>query len=1556
MKNIKIYLILIPIIFLLSFQFTNAQLPTNLPWSGSQLNQQDIILQKGIAAVTCGTTDDLPVNKQFTFGLMNIECGIPTMGRIDKTSETDMYHHSSWLVNSIGNVYGIAINTKTGDIFTTASANYDSHFFSAYSILRYGSLAGGTSSGNNDFEAGGAVYKIDAVTGQASVFVKLPQQATQVNHNGCESGSKNRTNSGVGLGNIVYDTIHDQFFVSNFEDGRIYRIDNNGQILDTYDPFNPDDGKSGISNIEELVYGLAIEPNGSRLFIGSVYLSTNEVEQPKIGQPKIYSIDLNSLGGFGGNEIFHTNVNVNLYGCNNANVNICSISDLAFTDTEDLLVGTRVGCNSSMFSSYNHSGKTFIITKNSEGKYNQAVTEMNISNQSQCTDPYNFPENPEDNYGGVAFYTKSNGTKVMTVSSGDIIDGLNQGDIHGLAVFEYENTTELITPLGAISYGEIDDSDPKGIGGDVEVFGVNSNSETSLQISNTEIINCNSPGIGVRLTITGASPCDKYEIQYSYNLQKWFFAETNIDSEGDSFQWTDCGGFGRDPNAKAAYYRVVLAIDSDGDKLGDGFEKDILGTDPLKKDSDNDGIDDGEEDADGDGLSNELEFNSPANDSFNPCFQSGGTAIHADYDEDEHNDSADSFPLDPAAWYDNDCDGYADQPLQATSTSRPKIEEDIQYALSLYTTGTGSIYISADTWEGFWSEYCIGSCTYQLYDNTVVTLEAIPDCGGDFMGWSGANCVGSRTCTVTMDQIHSITANFKNYTSNPIDKGNVVFENNQSLSSSNSWGIAAGDLNCDGFDDIFVANLGQANTVWLNDGTGNFNDTGQTLGNGTSEAVALEDLDGDGDLDAFVANRLYGNPINKVWLNDGTGYFTDSGQDLGNNYSKDVALADLDGDGDIDAVVANYSSGNQAMIWWNDGKAQFTSQVITGSGSGWTTVDVGDLNGNGRMDIILGRRGGTPKGSRVWLNMGNGNFSSTGQVLNSPDIWSIELGDLDNDGDLDAFVTNSMQWYPKVCYSSEVWLNNGIGYFIKTQDIGSESSGRYGALGDFDGDGDLDAVTTGYCSSATSPHKVWLNDGSANFSDSGSDIGSGVTDAIAVADFNGDGALDFCKAGVGSSPNSVWLNTVEYCESKAQYASFLYITNVQLGSINQTTEGSLGYEDFTNLSTDVTQGESYTLKLAPNVWGQYLTHNWKVYIDYNGDSDFTDAGEEVYDSGSVANNGIITDITIPTSTTLGNTRMRVQMYYYYYPANNSCANFLYGEVEDYTVNIIDLKCNDGIQNGDETGIDCGGSCSNPCYCDSSGENTNYEFIDNVSIGSIDNTSGNNGGYADFTNISTQLTQSQSYSLSLTPGFTWGAYPQYWQVHIDYNNNGDFTDAGEMVYDSGVPSNTTVIGNITVPASASLGTTRMRVQMQYYYALNDPCGSIYFGEVEDYTINITNGALANPIPDTESEAEAAKGSIDTNEKIEAANKTVEMNIYPNPATPNQHLNVNLENIDSQGTLSIYSLTGQMVWQQNIQEEYTDTQLLQISLGDFTKGMYLIEYQSDTEKISKKLIIN
>jgi Metallo-peptidase family M12B Reprolysin-like/GEVED domain/Bacterial surface protein, Ig-like domain/MAM domain, meprin/A5/mu/Secretion system C-terminal sorting domain/Fibronectin type III domain len=156
------------------------------------------------------------------------------------------------------------------------------------------------------------------------------------------------------------------------------------------------------------------------------------------------------------------------------------------------------------------------------------------------------------------------------------------------------------------------------------------------------------------------------------------------------------------------------------------------------------------------------------------------------------------------------------------------------------------------------------------------------------------------------------------------------------------------------------------------------------------------------------------------------------------------------------------------------------------------------------------------------------------------------------------------------------------------------------------------------------------------------------------------------------------------------------------------------------------------------------------------------------------------------------------------------------------------------------------------YCNSASTNTNDEYISRVQLNTIDNSSGPQF-YSDFTGISTTLTKDTQYTITITPTWTGTVYNEAYGVWIDYNRDGDFTDAGEQVYTQGNTQATSVSGSFTVPASAVENSTRMRVTMRYNQ-VPGPCDNFTYGEVEDYTIIIEGNG-----PDTEAPVISLNGS-------------------------------------------------------------------------------------------------
>ncbi|MFY7794780.1 MAG: M4 family metallopeptidase, partial [Chitinophagaceae bacterium] len=137
-----------------------------------------------------------------------------------------------------------------------------------------------------------------------------------------------------------------------------------------------------------------------------------------------------------------------------------------------------------------------------------------------------------------------------------------------------------------------------------------------------------------------------------------------------------------------------------------------------------------------------------------------------------------------------------------------------------------------------------------------------------------------------------------------------------------------------------------------------------------------------------------------------------------------------------------------------------------------------------------------------------------------------------------------------------------------------------------------------------------------------------------------------------------------------------------------------------------------------------------------------------------------------------------------------------------------------------------------CYCSSKGNSQADEWVAGVTIGAFTNTS-TASPYTFFSTKTVTLTPGGAHSVTLVPGYTASAFPQYWRIWVDLNRDSDFEDAGEMVFDAGAAANGNRTGTFTIPATAS-GNTRMRVSMKYN-AAPTPCEIFGYGEVEDYPV-------------------------------------------------------------------------------------------------------------------------
>lgn len=217
------------------------------------------------------------------------------------------------------------------------------------------------------------------------------------------------------------------------------------------------------------------------------------------------------------------------------------------------------------------------------------------------------------------------------------------------------------------------------------------------------------------------------------------------------------------------------------------------------------------------------------------------------------------------------------------------------------------------------------------------------------------------------------------------------------------------------------------------------------------------------------------------------------------------------------------------------------------------------------------------------------------------------------------------------------------------------------------------------------------------------------------------------------------------------------------------------------------------------------------------------------------------------------------------------------------------------------------------YCTTGGQNTSLEYLTFVWIGSIQNSTGNNNGYADFTNLSTNLMQGENITGYLSASLPFGS-SEYYSIWIDYNHDNDFADAGEQAVN--ISSN--FLGwigiNFLVPSNAAPGLTRMRVTMEFGTPPS-PCGSYARGETEDYTVNITSS------------------------KMNAASETVlaaipEISVFPNPGS--DHLTAKLSGYDGDVTLQIIDMSGKTIFTSITYAE----EWFYLNVNPFASGIYIL----------------
>jgi ASPIC/UnbV protein/VCBS repeat protein len=411
--------------------------------------------------------------------------------------------------------------------------------------------------------------------------------------------------------------------------------------------------------------------------------------------------------------------------------------------------------------------------------------------------------------------------------------------------------------------------------------------------------------------------------------------------------------------------------------------------------------------------------------------------------------------------------------------------------------------------------------------------------------------------------------------------------------TSGGAAASAGDYDNDGFDDLFITNSDEGTESHLYHNNGNLTFTDVTAkagvggGNDPKSIVADAlwfDFDNDGWRDLMVIR--FGTPV--LYHNEKNGTFKDVSSASGlNRFANTIAAMafDYDNDGRLDVLFGNYFkpmnlfdlpdphvlpndldnaiNGGGVTLWHNLGSGKFedvTDKAGFGKHTGWTLdVGHGDFDNDGDEDVYLACDYGT---DRYFVNNGNGTFTDmTEKALGGFDTkkgMNVEVGDYDNDGHLDVYVTNITDEYMKEC--NMLWHNNGDGTFT---DLSRETGtcetlwGWAAKFGDYDNDGLLDLFVVNGLRSAGPDNYIpvlvemitrpgvdftdvrnWPNIGTMTWSGyqkkkfyrnidghvfKEMSAAAGVDNdkdgrGIAVSDFDNDGRLDFVQSNADQEP------------------------------------------------------------------------------------------------------------------------------------------------------------------------------------------------------------------------------------------------------------------------------------------------------------------------------------------------------------------------------------------------------------------------------------------------------
>jgi flagellin-like hook-associated protein FlgL len=282
-------------------------------------------------------------------------------------------------------------------------------------------------------------------------------------------------------------------------------------------------------------------------------------------------------------------------------------------------------------------------------------------------------------------------------------------------------------------------------------------------------------------------------------------------------------------------------------------------------------------------------------------------------------------------------------------------------------------------------------------------------------------------------------------------------------------------------------------------GDGTFQARTTFIGNASGAASVLEDLNGDGNLDLIVANGFGAAGTISIHLGNGNGTFAAPTTYAAYHTPTSIAVSDLNSDGKLDLTIANYYS--DVSVHLGNGNGTFQSRVPYTMGSNSDCVITQDFNLDGKLDMVTADY--TSGTLSIRLGNGDGTFLGRTTVAVGAGATSVTARDLNGDGKLDLVSTDKTDATLSIC------IGNGDGTFAARTTAATGVNPLVVLSQDLNGDGSMDVIVAdGGNTFGSSTLDIFIANGNGTFQARTTVRVGGWADSLAATDINGDGKID----------------------------------------------------------------------------------------------------------------------------------------------------------------------------------------------------------------------------------------------------------------------------------------------------------------------------------------------------------------------------------------------------------------------------------------------------------------